>query len=107
MSESQRIRVVLSNISPPDAPRLARQLVEERLAACVNIIPGVRSFYRWQGKLYDDMECTLLCKTTEAGLPALTERLREIHPYELPEIITLEVTGGLPAYLEWVAGSVG
>ena len=100
----QSLRVVLCNAAPHDAPRIAKQLVEEGLAACVNVIPGVRSFYVWEGRLYDDMENTLLIKTTAAMLERLTARIREIHPYELPEVIGLEVVEGEgePRYFAWV-----
>ncbi len=100
----QSLRVVLCNAAPHDAPRIAKQLVEEGLAACVSVVPGVRSFYVWEGRMYDDMENTLLVKTTAAMLPALTARIREIHPYELPEVIGLEVVEGEgePRYFAWV-----
>jgi len=78
-------------------------LVEERLAACVNVVPGLRSLYRWQGKVHEDAEALLLLKTTAARYQALQERLRALHPYELPEIVAVPVSAGLPAYLEWVA----
>lgn len=98
--------VLLAFCSCPDeatAARIARALVEDRLAACVNRLPGVRSTYRWQGAVHDDAEVLLLIKTTRGRLPALRERLPALHPYELPELIAVEVTGGLPAYLDWVA----
>lgn len=98
--------VLLALCTCPDeatAARIARALVEERLAACVNRLPGVRSTYRWQGAVHDDAEVLLLIKTTTDRLPALRERLPALHPYELPELIAVEVAGGLPAYLDWVA----
>lgn len=101
--------VLLALCTCPDeatAARIARVLVEERLAACVNRLPGVRSTYRWQGAVHDDAEVLLLIKTTRGRLPALRERLPALHPYELPELIAVEVTGGLPAYLDWVAAGV-
>jgi periplasmic divalent cation tolerance protein len=88
------------------AARIARVLVDERLAACVNRLPGVHSTYRWQGMVQEDAEVLLLIKTTRARLPALRERLPALHPYELPELIAVEVAGGLPAYLDWVAAGV-
>jgi periplasmic divalent cation tolerance protein len=72
----------------------------------VNRLPGVRSTYRWQGAVHDDPEVLLLIKTTRGRLPALRERLPALHPYELPELIAVEVTQGLPAYLDWVAAGV-
>lgn len=86
------------------AERIARALVEERLAACVNLLPGITSVYRWQGSVETGGEVLLLAKTVPARLQALTARVAELHPYEVPEVIALEVSGGLPAYLQWIAG---
>lgn len=89
----------------PDAPtaeRIARALVEARLAACVNLLSGVRSVYRWDGDVVVDDEVLLMIKTTSVHLPALRERLVALHPYDVPELIALPVTGGLPAYLQWI-----
>lgn len=85
------------------AERIARALVDERLAACVNIVPGLRSVYRWQGRVEAADEVLLLIKTTPDRCQQLQERLRELHPYELPELIAVEVAAGLPDYLRWVA----
>ncbi|MGG6462047.1 divalent-cation tolerance protein CutA [Solilutibacter silvestris] len=85
------------------ADRIATALVEERLAACVNVLPGVRSTYRWQGQVQRDDEILLVIKTGVDRLDALRERLATLHPYELPELIAVEATGGLPAYLDWIA----
>ncbi len=84
-----------------DARKIARTLVEERLAACVQIIP-MESFYRWKGKVENSREFLCLIKTGESVYEALEKRLREIHPYELPEIIALPVSAGLKEYLSWV-----
>jgi periplasmic divalent cation tolerance protein len=84
------------------AARIARTLIEERLAACVNRVPGVSSTYRWQGEVHDDAEVLLLIKTTRERLDALRERPVELHPYEVPELIALEIADGLPAYLDWL-----
>ena len=97
------LRVVF--VTAPDAEvaeRLARGLVEERLAACVNLIPGIRSFYRWEGAVQNDAEVLLVVKTRTDRLEALASRLQELHPYELPEILGLPVTGGSQAYLDWI-----
>ncbi len=97
------LRVVF--VTAPDvevAERLARGLVEERLAACVNLIPGIRSFYRWEGAVQDDAEVLLVVKTRTDRLEALASRLQELHPYELPEILGLPVIGGSQAYLDWI-----
>lgn len=87
---------------PATAAALARALVEERLAACVNQVPGLRSTYRWQGQVREDAEVLLLAKTTDAGFTALRDRLVALHPYELPEVIAVKVEAGLAGYLAWV-----
>ena len=88
------------------ARRIATRLVEERLAACVNLLPGVHSVYRWHGAVEHADEVLLLVKTTRAALPALQARLQALHPYELPELLAVESAGGLPAYLAWIADNV-
>lgn len=85
------------------AERIAAALVEERLAACVQILPGLRSFYRWQGTLERADEVLLLIKTSGEAYPALEARLVALHPHELPELVAVEASHGLPAYLQWVA----
>lgn len=90
----------------PDADtanRIADTLVAERLAACVNLVPGLRSVYRWRGAIESADEVLLLVKTTRERLAALTARIGALHPHELPEVIAVEVAGGLAAYLDWVA----
>lgn len=82
---------------------LARAIVDAGLAACVNVVPGITSVYAWQGEISEDTECLLVIKTVEDQLTALTDRLRDLHSYELPEIVAVPVSGGLPAYLDWVA----
>ena len=84
------------------AERMATALVEERLAACVNILPGIASTYRWQGEVIRDEELLLIIKTTSGRMAALRERLPTLHPYELPELLAVEPADGLPAYLDWV-----
>ena len=81
---------------------LAAALVERRLAACVNVLPGIRSIYRWQGEVQEEGEALLVVKTGRAAYPALESWLAEAHPYDVPEIIALPVEQGLPAYLDWV-----
>lgn len=84
------------------AAALARALLEERLVACVNLLPGVRSLYRWQGAVHDDAETLALLKTTRDRVEALRARLVALHPYEVPEFLVLPVESGLEAYLLWV-----
>jgi periplasmic divalent cation tolerance protein len=96
--------LVLTNL--PDrtaAEMLANALIEARLAACVNILPPCRSVYRWQGAVEAADEVPLLIKTSEARYAALETAIRALHPYELPELIAVPITHGLPAYLGWVA----
>jgi periplasmic divalent cation tolerance protein len=88
------------------ARRVAEVIVTERLATCVNRISGVRSSYFWDGALQDDAEVLLLMKTTDSRIPDLEARLKAIHPYELPELVVLPVTGGNERYLEWVRHGV-
>lgn len=100
--------VVLTTIgADADAAALARTLVDERLAACVNVLPPVTSIYRWQGKVDENREQQLLIKTTAARLPSLEARLRTLHPYEVPEFLVLRVAGGSDAYLDWLRESAG
>jgi len=87
------------------AARIARALVEEELAACANLVSNVRSIYRWQGRLEDESEVMLILKTRADRVDALAERLRALHPYEVPELLVLPVESGLPAYLDWVRGA--
>jgi periplasmic divalent cation tolerance protein len=97
------VRVALSTAPDAEAAeRIARALVQERLAACVNLVGGVRSIYRWQGAVEDAAEVLLVIKTCAERVATLTDRLRALHPYELPELVVLPAAGGLPAYLDWV-----
>ena len=98
--------VVLSTCgSSQEALRIARSLVEERLAACVNVLPPMRSLYRWQGRVHDDREQQLVIKTTASRLARLDARLRQVHPYELPEFLVLRA-GASDAYAGWLRDSV-
>lgn len=98
------ILLVITNL--PDAAsaaKLAQQLIESHAAACVNQLAPCISTYRWQGKIETATEVPLLIKTTQAAYPRLEKLIRAAHPYELPEIIAVPVSIGLPAYLDWVA----
>ncbi|MCX7600877.1 MAG: divalent-cation tolerance protein CutA [Meiothermus sp.] len=95
--------VVLCTV--PDAPtgqKLARTLVQEGLAACVNLLPGLTSVYRWQGEVQENPELLLLCKTRQERYPALEHRIRELHPYQVPEIVALRIEAGSQSYLDWI-----
>ena len=99
----QELLLVITNL--PDratAERIAESLVTENVAACVNILAECTSIYRWQGKLEHASEVPLLIKTTRAAYPKLESALRKMHPYEIPEIIALPISTGLPEYLTWV-----
>lgn len=85
------------------ARRISRELVSGAFAACANIIPAIESIYRWQGKVEQGNETLVLFKTSAARYPAFQERLKSLHPYDVPEIICFPLTGGWPPYLRWVA----
>jgi periplasmic divalent cation tolerance protein len=102
-SPDAELRVVLLTAPDPElAEGLARSLVEERLAACVNVVPGVQSFYRWEGRVETAGEWLLVVKTRADRAVALAARVRELHPYELPEVLELPAVGGSAGYLDWV-----
>ncbi|MBX3245920.1 MAG: divalent-cation tolerance protein CutA [Myxococcales bacterium] len=107
MSESEALVVLCTAPDADTAARLARGLVEARLAACVNILGGVRSFYVWKGEVQDDAEHQLVCKTDRAHLDALMSWVRAEHPYEVPELLALPVTGGSAGYLAWLRAELG
>lgn len=88
-----------------EADRIARTLVGEKLVACVNVVPGIQSIYWWKGEVCEDAELLLIMKTRTALVGAVRDRVKELHSYEVPEIIALPIAQGLPAYLEWVAAS--
>lgn len=87
------------------AAELARAVVGEKLAACVNIVPGLRSIYRWEGAVQDEAEVLMVVKTTAERFEALRERVVALHPYQVPEVIRLEVAEGHLPYLDWVRDS--
>lgn len=97
--------VVLTTLpADADAAAFARTLVEDRVAACVNVLPLMESVYRWEGAIEQEPERQLVIKTSRARVPALWDRLRERHPYDVPEFLVLPVVDGSEAYLGWVAG---
>jgi periplasmic divalent cation tolerance protein len=87
--------------------RIAAALVAERLAACVNILPGVTSIYHWQGAVQCDAECLLLIKTRKSLYTQVETRLLALHPYELPELVAVPLEGGLAGYLQWIQDNTG
>lgn len=96
-------------VTVPDAGTaagLARALVEERLAACGNVVPGLRSIYRWEGQVHDEAEALLVLKTTRARFEALREAVLRMHPYQVPEVIAVPVEAGSAPYLAWLAAQV-
>ncbi len=96
--------IVLSTADSMElASRLAHALVEGGAAACVNIVPGIRSIYKWQGKMCDDGELLLVIKTTEDRFEAVRKQIRVLHTYELPEVIAIPITAGDAEYLRWLS----
>ena len=97
-------RIILTTVGEKDAAdQLAHELVERRLAACVNIVGPIRSVYRWRDELQDDAEFLLLIKTTAEQAARLRSALKSLHPYELPECVEVAITGGSDDYLAWIA----
>ena len=109
MSENPALlaRIVLSTAgSTEEASRISRELVEQRLAACVNCLPGMTSVYRWQGAIEESAEVLLIIKTSAEKLSALEAALREAHSYEVPEFVVLQVAAGSQSYLDWLLAAV-
>ena len=102
----ERLVVLITAGSQEEADRIAHALVAEMLAACVNILPGVTSVYRWEGEVQRDQEWLLVAKTTREVLDDLVRRVQATHSYDLPEIIALPVVGGSKGYLRWIDGEV-
>jgi len=110
MSEASDERVMLALTTAPSAEvgeRIGRSLVEDRLAACANVVAGITSIFRWKGSMEREDEVLVILKTTGGGVPALEKRLVELHPYEVPEVIVLPVEAGHAPYLAWVRAEVG
>ncbi len=96
------VRIVFVTAPPDTASELARALVEERLVACANVIPGLRSIYRWKGAVQDEPETLLVLKTQACRVAPLIDQVRALHPHDTPEVLALKPDAGLPAYLAWV-----
>ena len=106
-TDREALLVVLTTVgSFEEGSRIARELVERRLAACVNILPGIRSVFRWEGQVQEEAEQLLLSKTTRERFDALCACIRELHSYDVPEILALPATDVAPAYAAWVRDSV-
>jgi periplasmic divalent cation tolerance protein len=103
--DSEVVLVLTTLGADADALTLARTLVEEHLAACVNLLPPMTSVYRWRGRIEEDQERQIVMKTTRNQVAALEQRLRQLHPYELPEFLVLAISGGSEGYLGWVGKS--
>ncbi len=88
--------------SAEKAAEIARTLVEEKLAACGNVIPGIRSIYRWEGKICDDAEALLVLKVPAKRLQELSDRIVALHPYQLPEVVATRIEGGNERYIDWI-----
>jgi len=102
---ARAIEVHITAPNQSEAAAMAKVLVEEGLAACVNIVSGVRSIFSWEGKIHDESEVLCLLKTRPELFGALADRVRELHSYDVPEVIAFEVDDGSPAYLDWLATS--
>ena len=110
VGDNARMSAILVLCTCPDeaaADRIATALVDTRLAACVNRIPGITSTYRWQGNIQHEKECLLLIKTSSERFDALRERIVALHPYELPEVIAVDIALGHAPYLAWIAAETG
>jgi periplasmic divalent cation tolerance protein len=103
---TETLVVLVTAPSAEEAARLARALVEEKLAACGNVIPGVRSIYRWEGKICDEQEALLVLKAPRKTFPALRDRVVALHPYEVPEVIALAIEDGYERYVDWIVQSM-
>jgi len=103
---SEPLLVLVTAGSQAEAEAIAGALVAERLAACVNVVPGITSIYRWQGEVQRDQEWLLLVKSRRDVLEDLVRRVRELHSYDLPETIALPLVGGSAPYLAWLVGEV-
>lgn len=104
---SEAVVVLMTAGSPEEAQRLAQTLVADGLAACVNIVPGITSVYRWEGRVQRDQEWLLVAKSHRSLLAALVRRVQALHSYMMPEIIALPIVGGSEAYLRWLDQEIG
>ena len=103
---TDKIVVLTTCGAASDAERMARALVDGRLAACVNVVPGVRSFYHWKGEIVSGVEFLLIVKTSRDLFPALGAEMEKLHPYEVPELLALPVVAGAENYLRWLQSNL-
>ncbi len=103
---TETVVVLVTAPNAEKAAEIARAVVEERLAACGNVIPGVRSIYRWEGRVHDDAEALLVLKAPKKRLQELCDRVVALHPYELPEVVGLSIEGGSEKYIDWIIQSM-
>ncbi len=103
---TDKLLVLTTAGSEEEAKKIAHALVENRLAACINIVPRIHSVYRWQGKVESADECLLIIKSTKGHEDQVASAIKELHSYELPECVVVEITGGSKEYLEWLSASV-
>ena len=101
------MRIIFCTTAPGDAIPLLRALLTERLVACGNVLPGVRSLYWWKGEICDDPEELLIMETDSSNIEDKIARIAELHPYDVPKILAVEPAEGLPAYLQWAAAHTG
>lgn len=104
---TDKVIVLTTCATQADGMRIARALVERRLAACVNVVPNVTSVYRWQGAIEESAEWLLVIKTATGLLENLKEELPKIHPYEVPELVAINILDGSESYLGWLAAELG
>ncbi len=102
---AEEIVILITAGSPEEAEKISRALVDEHLAACVNILTGIRSFFFWDGRTQEASEALMICKSRLALMDRVSARVRSLHSYSVPEIIALPVVAGLPAYLRWLGDS--
>ena len=105
MTETSHVLILTTLPADADAGAFARALVESRLAACVNLLPVMESVYRWEGRVQRDSERQLILKTSRERVATLWQRVRELHPYDVPEFIVLPIVDGNDAYLRWIGDS--
>ena len=104
---TDKIIVLVTGSGMRECKKIARHLLDQRLIACANLIPVVRSMYRWKGKIADEKECLLILKSSREHFPALRIEVEKLHSYSVPEVIALPIIDGAPNYLNWIGESIG